>query len=169
MTVENEELDLKAASRIARRVDLKSIHLLSIDASCDATSIEMRPLTPSFDHSCEPLKSGQAGIIEVACNYTFKVKASETNVADAKMTYRIIYTLNGDEPTEESDIRHFARANGAYHSWPFARETIFGLTSRMGFPPYTLPVLSFHPKPKPKPAATETVATKPANTSPPSE
>ena len=45
--------------------------------------------------------------------------------------------------TSYGDLSQFAQANGAYHSWPFVRETIYGLTSRMGFPPYTLPVLSF--------------------------
>jgi hypothetical protein len=80
------------------------------------------------------------------------------DLAEASMTYHIVYELRGEEPTATSDVEHFARANGAYHSWPFVRETIFNLTAKMGFPPYTLPVLLFLPRHKPNAPASAPAA-----------
>jgi hypothetical protein len=142
-------IDLAAASRISRRVDLREIRLTQIKATFQNEAMEgVVRLSPSFDHDCVPIKVG-ADFIEVACSYTFKVHSVDLEVATADMTYYILYKLLGDEPTEQSDVEHFARANGAYHSWPFVRETIYSLTAKMGFPPYTLPVLSFLPRPNP--------------------
>lgn len=144
-------IDLAAASRISRRVDLREIRLTDIHATCQPRASGSFPLIPTYDHTCVPTKV-EGGIIEVSCTFRFKVRSSDADadVADASMTYQVIYRLLGDGPTEQSDIEHFARANGAYHTWPFVRETIYSLTSKMGFPPYTLPVLSFLPRPKPR-------------------
>jgi preprotein translocase subunit SecB len=140
-------IDLAAAARISRRVDLREIRLVGISATCQTGPKQSGRLQPTYGHSCVPVKS-EDGMLEVACSYHFKVHSAEKELAEASMTYHIFYKLVGDEPTEPSDIDHFARANGAYHSWPFVRETIFSLTSKMGFPPYTLPVLSFQARPK---------------------
>jgi hypothetical protein len=66
-----------------------------------------------------------------------------------ELKYLILYSLSGDDPVSDEDLAHFAFANGTYHSWPFVRQFLFGLTSQMGYPPYTLPVFKFNPKPKP--------------------
>lgn len=141
-------IDLAAASRISRRVDLSAIRLVEIHATSVFDTTARMPLTPTYDHDCVPTRV-DAEVIEVLCKYKFKVRSSDTELAEANMTYQVTYKLIGDEPTAPSDVEHFARANGAYHTWPFVRETIFSLTSKLGFPPYTLPVLSFMPRPKP--------------------
>ena len=60
--------------------------------------------------------------------------------------YRVLYGLKGDDPPDDNDLRHFADANGRYHTWPFVRETVVSLTGKMGYRPYVLPALSFSPK-----------------------
>jgi len=145
--VTHETIDLAAASRISRRVSLQEIRLVEIRATSKPGSSGTSPLVPTYDYACVPIKV-DSGVIEVACSYNFKVHAAEEEMADARITYHIIYTLIGEEPAAESDIEQFAHANGAYHSWPFVRESIYSLTGRMGFPPYTLPVLSFLNKTK---------------------
>ena len=147
--MDKSEVDIVAASRIARRVDLQKIHLTEIKATCVSGAGAKGPLKPTYEYHCFPVKV-DAGNIEIGCTYKFHVSSQETELANANMTYHLVYKLFGDEPTDEGDIEHFAHANGTYHSWPFVRELIFGLTSRMGFPPYTLPVMSFLPRPKPK-------------------
>jgi preprotein translocase subunit SecB len=135
----------------------------SNSSACDKSVEAGVPLEPIFEHECVTTPS-EKGFIEVVCSYKFKVRAAGADVADAQITYNVLYKLIGDEPPVEADITQFASANGAYHSWPFVRETIYGLTSRMGFPPYTLPVLSFVPKKAEatpsKAATTETPAAK---------
>lgn len=154
----DDAIDIVAASRISRRVEIVEMSLSEIRANRKIDVGTGRRLTPTYEYDCVPTKVGD-GVIEVACSYSFKVHSSDQELAEANMTYHIIYKLLGDEPAAESDIKQFARANGAYHSWPFVRETIFSLTSKMGFPPYTLPVLSFLPKPKPSAPASHETAT----------
>jgi len=121
-------------------------------------------LRPTYDHHCVPINV-EGDVIEVSCSYNFKVHEADVELAEAHIKYHVIYKLLGEEPTTPSDIEEFARANGAYHSWPFVRESIYSLTGRMGFPPYTLPVLSFL-RQKPTSAAAPASATP---TVPPSE
>ena len=165
--MDKSEVDIVAASRIARRVDLQKIHLTEIKATCVPGAGSNAPLKPTYEYHCFPVKV-DAGKIEIGLTYKFHVSSQEKELVNADMTYHLIYKLFGGEPTDESDLEHFAHANGTYHSWPFVREMIFGLTSRMGFPPYTLPVMSFLPRPKPKPEADRgTVEDKPSETTQP--
>jgi len=145
-------IDLAAASRVAKRVDIREIRLTDLQMNLKGDPTKMG-LVPTYEHRCAPAKV-EGNTIEVACSYTFKIRSEDEDLAAASMTYRIVYTLIGDEPADQSDIDQFAKANGAYHSWPFVREMIFSLTSKMGFPPYTLPVLVYRPKAsQPKAAA----------------
>ena len=147
-------IDLAAASRVAKRVDIREIRLIALQMDLKGDPARAG-LVPMYEHSCAPAKV-EGNTIEVACSYTFQVRSEHEDLAAASMTYRIVYTLIGEEPADQSDIDQFAKANGAYHSWPFVREMIFSLTSKMGFPPYTLPVLIYRPKaptkPDPEPA-----------------
>lgn len=154
-------IDLAAASRISSRVELLDIRLTEIRATCQPGVSEKHPLQPTYSQECMPAKV-EGGFIEVVCSYNFKVRSSDLELAEAHMKYRIVYKLLGDQPTEPSDIEQFARANGAYHSWPFVRETIYNLTAKMGFPPYTLPVLSFLPRPKPSTSASPSESASPS-------
>jgi hypothetical protein len=54
--------------------------------------------------------------------------------------------LRGTEPLADEDVAQFALSNGTLHSWPFVRELLYALTSRIGYPPYTLGVVHFRPK-----------------------
>jgi preprotein translocase subunit SecB len=107
-------------------------------------------LTPAVSHECVPVRN-EGGVLEVACSYHFTVTSAESQIVQADFKYLISYQLETEETFSEGDIAQFAFANGTYHSWPFVRQMIFDLTSRMGYPPYTLPVFKFNPKPQAKP------------------
>lgn len=139
-----KNIDMAAVARVSSRVELVSIRLTQINAVAYQNVESGLPLEPTFQHECSPV-SFKDGFIDVSCSYKFQVKTDGVAVADANLAYNVLYKLKGEAPVQDSDLVQFASANGAYHSWPFVRETIYGLTSRMGFPPYTLPVLSFLP------------------------
>lgn len=138
--------DLVAAARISRRVELREIRLTEIFASGPIKAVGS--LQPQIDHDCVPIRH-DANSIEVECSYRISVTLDDVEVVRGNLKYLISYSLSGEEPVSDEDLVHFAFANGTYHSWPFVRQTLFGLTSDMGYPPYTLPVFKFNPKPKP--------------------
>jgi preprotein translocase subunit SecB len=139
----DRKVDLKAVARIAQRVDLRDIRLAEIVAS--SFKPVLGALEADLNHDCEA-KQLEADAFEVICRYNFIVKTSDAEVASARFDFVILYQVSGEEAVAEFDLAEFAFANGTYHSWPFVRQLLFDLTARMGYPPYTLPVLKFNPK-----------------------
>jgi preprotein translocase subunit SecB len=153
--LEAEDVNLVAAARVAKRVDLQEVRLIAVSATADAKA--HGPLHPSIDHDCVVTSVADAAV-DVTCSYRFVATTGQSEVAQAEIKYLLSYSVRGEEPIDDDDLAHFAFANGTYHSWPFARQLVFGLTSNMGYAPYTLPVFKFNPKPKEVPApANETL------------
>ena len=134
---------------MAKRAELTGIRLIEISAKCDPKAIGS--LEPKVDLDCKP-GAYSASELEIVCDYTFTVRAGQAEIAEANIKYLLVYELSGSGTPAEADLAEFARANGALHSWPFVRELIYSLTSRMGYPPYTLPTMHFDSTPKEKPA-----------------
>jgi hypothetical protein len=137
-------VDFAAAGRVASRAELKAIRLVEISAKCDPQTFGA--LEPTLEHDCAPTNR-RGNTLEIACNYRFNVRTTQAEVASAVIGYLLVYELQGIEPFADQDIAQFATANGTLHSWPFVRELLYALTSRMGYPPYTLPVFHFKGKP----------------------
>jgi preprotein translocase subunit SecB len=135
-------VDLAAVGRVAKRVELKGVRLAAINAKC-APEVLSSSLMPSVELDCKLGKHGENSL-EVVCDYTFIAQAEQTKAIESSITYLLVYEVSGVESPSESDLAEFARANGALHSWPFVRELLYGLTSRMGYPPFTLPVMHFN-------------------------
>ena len=140
-------VDLAAVSRVARRVELTGVRLAAILAKCDSKVVGTS-LEPEVNLDCK-LGEHNESAIEVVCDYTFIAHSGETQAIESAIQYLLIYEISGAQSPSAEDMAEFARANGALHSWPFVRELLDGLTSRMGYPPYTLPVMHFNTSPPP--------------------
>ena len=140
-----KSVDFAAAGRVAKRVELKNVRLIEVSAKCDPSL--GGPLEPNLNFDCAVV-SRKANALEIGCDYRFTARTSEAQVAEAAIKYILVYEVSGSEPLEDEDITQFAFGNGTLHSWPFLREFLYGLTSRMGYLPYMLPVLHFTKPPK---------------------
>ena len=136
-------VDLAAAARISSRVEFREIRLNEIKAS--SPSKGLGALEPQIEHRCT-LSRHEGDLLEILCAYQIRVTSGSEEFLKADLNYSVSYTLLGTDPVDENDLNHFAFANGTYHSWPFVRQALFDLTSRMGYPPYNLPVFKFFPK-----------------------
>jgi len=134
-----------ALGRVSSRAELRNIRLVEVSARCDPKT-GGGTLEANLDNDCEVV-GRESKTLQVACNYRFSVNATQAKAAEATVKYLLDYELGGDEPFAAEDIEEFAFANGTLHSWPFVREFLYGLTSKMGFPPYMLPAFHFKPKP----------------------
>jgi preprotein translocase subunit SecB len=149
-------VDFAAVSRVAKRVDLKGVRLSEISAKCDQKAIGPT-LNPTVDLNCT-VGDHDAANVEVVCDYTFSADTDTNKAIESRIQFILLYGISGGEAPADSDLAEFARANGALHSWPFVRELLYGLTSRMGFPPYTLPVMHFSAVSAPKKKADKPIA-----------
>jgi len=140
-------VDFAAVGRVANRVELKVIRVTDISAKSEPKVAGT--LEPTLDLDCT-IVSRESNTLEVACNYRFTAQAAGAQVAEATIRYLLVFEVQGSDPLIEADLSEFATANGTLHSWPFVREFLYGLTSKMGYAPYTLPVFHFKPKPEEK-------------------
>jgi preprotein translocase subunit SecB len=140
-------VDFAAVGRISQRVELKTVRLMEMIAKCVSKAVG--PLEAKLESNCSVL-TNEKETLEVLCDYKFSAHAAEREIASALVKYVVSYELRGEDPVSEEDLAEFALANGTSHSWPFVRECIYSLTSRMGYPPYTLPVVHFKAKPQEK-------------------
>ena len=146
-----KNFDMAAVSRVASRVELRGVRLVDLSLKTKKiVSSPGTPLEPSFETDCVPA-SAENGYINVDCNFDFFIHSKGEEISESKIKYLIEYKLTGEGLPPSEDIEAFAAVNGAYHAWPFVRELVFNLTARMGFQPFTLPVLSFHTPKKDEP------------------
>jgi len=138
------DLDMTAVARVAKRVRLLEIRLVDLVMRRTADLEGGSSLSGDVKRNCKPLK-WDAGVVEVSCNFHFGATEADSQVAYIDATYLLRYGVEGEEPIADIDAKHFAFANGAYNSWPFARELFHSFSSRMGLPPFVLPVLTFTP------------------------
>lgn len=144
-------VDFVAVGRVAKRTEFKSIRMTESTAKCDP--LVSAPLEPDVKVECA-VGRHEGAVLDVLCSCGFVAKTSETVVVEATVKYLLTYEIQGAEPLAETDIAEFAAANGVLHSWPFVREWLYGLTSRMGYPAFALPLFHFVPKQQEKKEAT---------------
>lgn len=135
-------VDFAAVGRVSSRSELKDIRLTDVSAKCEPKSVG--PLESEFSHDCTVAGRDNESL-DVRCAYRFIGRNAGVEVINISITYLVVYALKTTEPLAEGDISQFAVANGTLHSWPFVREFLHGLTSRMGFPPFKLGVMHFVP------------------------
>ena len=135
-------VDFAAVGRVSRYSELKDIRLIEVSAKCDPNS--SGPLVPEFSNASSVLRR-DSEILEISCSYRFVGRTAETEAIVVGISYLLSYSLKSPEPLADDDVVQFASANGTLHSWPFVREFLHALTSRMGFPPFTLGVMHFVP------------------------
>lgn len=119
------------------------MRLTEVSAKCEPSV--QGTLVPSVDLECKPGLLGPS-VLEVICEYTFTAHANQLQAIESVIKYLLEYEIGGTEAPSADDVAEFARANGALNSWPFVRELLYSLTSRLGYPPFTLPLMHFNAK-----------------------
>ena len=137
---EATSVDFAAVGRVSRFTDLENVRLTALTAKCDPSTSGR--IEAQLTHNCS-VTSRDSKFLEVEAIYHFIGRSGEVNSIDMEITYLLVYTLNASEALADSDVSEFASANGTLHSWPFVREVLNGMTSRMGFPPFNLGVMHF--------------------------
>ena len=154
-------LNLPAAARIARRVQLSDVYVAELSAK--RPDSPPTTLTPELTDTYEVHRI--ADKLQVLCRHRLQLQqATEDNhAAEIDVALHLIYDIIGSDPVNEDDLSAFANANGAYHSWPFIREIYNSMTLRLGLPAFVLPtLLVVSPAPKPPPPPPPTAPTESA-------
>ena len=139
-TIQLRKPQAEQAEALQARLQLKDITLYECEAKgAGPANAGMDPVTLTADlDSAVSLAEGSnidfAVTIRVACEdeLTFHIEA----------TFLVRYRLfDGAKPPSKAEITAFCRSYPAMAAWPYIRETVQSLSSKMGFPTEPLPLL----------------------------
>lgn len=143
-----KNLDMEAVRRVAQNAGLHEIYLIEAKLSRDPKV--MSPETLSLKHMCSTkILSAEKDILPILCNFgvaAFSGKSPDKIVMSIEATFCTSYVLKPIEEFNSADIEHFAKINPIYNAWAYWREFVQSMTTRMGFPALTIPLLKILPK-----------------------
>lgn len=151
-----DKLDLQAAVRVAQRFVLKEIFL--VDAKISRDPLIASPESLSLMHKCstDNLSSSDKEKYLVLCNFrvaAFDGKEPSKLVMNIEASFCTFYVKKPEIniPVNDADsllthVEYLMTINPISDSWPYWREFVQSMSTRMGFPALTVPLLEIVPK-----------------------
>ena len=140
--LKKDNIDINIYKNFLGNVDINSILLANLNVS---TESNVRPNEIKVD-----IKFGAVGkvisenMLDVACDFTVDAKTNEQEQNDSKNVFKIQFSYNITYDVKELStfskeyIDFFVLKNVPINIWPYARELVSSLTTRMGYPPLIL-------------------------------
>lgn len=135
--------DIEMALMVSGQVQLKKVKVLE----CSARLIEF-PKDGTNDYQVTASTHAQPdrdeNVLLVFINMGLHA-VTENGDALAKITseFLLMYGLDKWDGLTDEHFRHFADHNGVFNAWPYWREMVQSMTSRLEIPPLTLPTHRF--------------------------
>jgi hypothetical protein len=151
-----DKLDMEAAARVAHRFVLQEIFL--VDAKISRDPLIMSPEALSLEHKCstDSLSTSDKEKHLFLCNFrvaAFDDKEPSKLVMQIEASFCTSYVKKPDIhiPVDDVDsllthVEYLMTINPISDAWPYWREFVQSMSSRMGFPALTVPLLEIVPK-----------------------
>jgi preprotein translocase subunit SecB len=125
--------------KILNGLELKNLYLTSCISSIDRNNIGTDVKIKIDDEAA--FSKSEKNEIEITQKYSIDAKnqTSKRKFLNIKCEYCFVYTSREDFTEEFFEV--FKRANLPINSWPFFRELVCNITSRMYIPPLVLPLI----------------------------
>lgn len=147
------EDDVRArAARVAGRADLENIRTVRLSAEMLRDPQSQVPLaydaTPNV--SVEATETGNAFTVtigfEVQVHQRSEAAAEDIeDIAKVSLTLTAFYSLDSggleEKPFTDDELRCFAESSGIFALYPYLREAVATMTTRLGLPALTIPLL----------------------------
>lgn len=163
----------RAASRFAARAEIEEVRLVSSNFEIMRPPPDGRPL--SFKVEIEPGVDYDEGDSTMLSTSSYSVaiesvsppgpeSSPETPIPIARVNFKLMLLISvhhrdGDKPLTFNEAEAYAATTGNFALYPYAREYLQSVTTRMGLPALTLNVLTL-PSSGPKRAVNEGKAVK---------
>lgn len=151
-----DKLDMEAAARVAQLFVLQEIFL--VDAKMSRDPLTESPEALSLEHKCstEFLTSGKGKNLRfILCNFrvaAFSDKEPSKPVMQIEASFCTSYVKKPDifVPDDADSLLTYAEYLGTINpisnAWPYWREFVQSMSTRMGFPALTVPLLEIVPE-----------------------
>lgn len=138
------------AARIAGQAELRDIQLFGLHAVLEHQPIAGKEIGFELQTSLGSSLPSNSNTLVVQGDYELKTwQKTEADGRDTVATFNLqiaaLYELPVDEAREytEEEVQAFADTTGQFALYPFVRQHINDLTSRLSLPPLTLGILRF--------------------------
>lgn len=146
---EGFDIDLSAVARVAEKVSLQEIYLLEAKIKSDPQDRDPRNASLELSFGSELLPQESEDNLVVQCNFlvaAFHEDDPGKIFMSIEAAFIVDYLLDSSKEFDQNDLEMFARINPIYNTWPYWREFVQNLTTRMGFPALKIPLFKItHP------------------------
>jgi hypothetical protein len=151
MTISQEQKDIDAARPLIGKCELKRVRLRRCSADLQGEEIGLKaPFGLAHSHNTTASLIDNLLRIEVAYNFQgFDASESKASLFSVQCVFDLDYEISDAKYRPEQEaINAFKDGNALFNCWPYARECLQSITSRMALTPPPLPLLRIVTKPK---------------------
>lgn len=133
-----EKLDKSIYDKFIRGVQIESINLIDLSIKSLSYDVdEKEELLVDLEFQNEKFKSNETNLT-VSPRFILKVSkmkdGNKITVFEIEFEYKLEYRVADCGKTPESYLELFVKRNVPINIWPYARELISSMTTRMGYP-----------------------------------
>jgi hypothetical protein len=152
LAVNIEKLDMQALARVAQWRALEDIYL--VDAKISRSAIIELPEDLSLEHKCETnilFEKEKPNINKIFCNFrvaAFSSASPDKLVMKIEASFCTSYVYQGKYPYDNFDdeLEYWFNICPISDAWPYWREFVQSMSTRMGFPALAVPLLEIVPQ-----------------------
>ena len=139
------KISMVSAAKVAGMVDLQEVKL--VESTCKrrlghpdgSKTFDIRQ-TARFELSDKQNALGVSIQFVLNAIDEGKEQKKENTFLSIRATFFLLYSIDNKEGLDDKVLGSFATLNGTYNAWPYWREFVQSVTSRMGLPPLIVPV-----------------------------
>jgi preprotein translocase subunit SecB len=142
---QNDLVVTKMAFKISEQVELKEVKLITTECN-QLPLLEQGEKLFDVDRKVEIETNKETNTILVFSTFNLKGYSeknkleSEKSFLNIRATFLLIYQAKDIGSFDDKAFEIFGQSNGIYNAWPYWREFVQNITSRMGLPVLTIPV-----------------------------
>jgi len=149
MQISQTAEQIQALSALQQHCEIKEISLASCTASRPKAGAQFRApysARPVLSN-VSPSQRGDLLTVEVSFEYSaWDSSEPSERLFIVNCSFEVSYQVTNDHAPTEEELASFARGTAVFNCWPYAREFLRDITSRLGHPTPVLPLLRIVPK-----------------------
>jgi preprotein translocase subunit SecB len=135
--------DVVDVNKVIQAVQLRDVRVVDVAANTTIRTASEAGKADLFVDWAAKAKSrvGSEFVVEAVLQARVgRKEAQSAPVVRIRTVFEVTYELPQDLAASDDELNAFARLNGTFNAWPYARALIQSLSASMNLPPITLPV-----------------------------
>ena len=122
---------------VSRVVSINDVKIIACNASIESTGAESEQ---QIQLECKTRTISEGTSINVFVEFSVESTAPSTIGLKLEFTLMVSYNNSSDIKFTQDQLVAFGALNGVFNAWPYCREFVQSMTTRMGLPALTIPV-----------------------------